>query len=139
MQGINKVILMGRLGRDPELRQTGQGKALCRFSIATNRSWRQGDSWQEQTDWHDVVLWDEQGERAARLLSRGDICAVEGRLTARSWEDAEGQRRRKVEVVASRFQLVSRTGAGREASSAPRDAGREARSVVAMPEGVNAQ
>ncbi len=137
MQGINKVILMGRLGRDPELRQTAQGRALCRFSIATGRNRRDGDQWVEDTDWHDIVMWEEQAERAGRVLGRGDLCAVEGRLGPRSWEDAQGQKRRTVEVVAQRFQLVSSNRQRREAAAQAPDAAQQARSEVALPNGVH--
>jgi len=136
MQGINKVILMGRLGKDPELRQTAQGRALCRFSIATGRNRRDGDQWVEETDWHDIVMWEEQAERAGRVLGRGDLCVVEGRLGPRSWEDAQGQKRRTVEVVAQRFQLVSSNRHRREASAEAPDAAQQARSEVALPGGV---
>lgn len=135
MQGINKVIIMGRLGQDPELRQTAQGRALCRFGLATHRPRRQGDEWVEETDWHDVVLWEEQAERAGRVLGRGDVCAVEGRLAPRSWEDAQGQKRRIVEVVATRFQLVFSNRRRREeqAAAQPPDPAQQARSEAAMP------
>ncbi len=133
MQGINRVILMGRLGKDPELRQTTRGKAMCRFSIATGRNRRQGDEWVEDTDWHDVVMWEEQAERAGRVLGRGDLCAVEGRLAPRSWEDGQGQRRRLVEVVAIRFELVSSNRRRREEQAAGPDAAQQARALTALP------
>ncbi len=133
MQGINKVIIMGRLGKDPELRQTAQGRAMCRFSIATGRNRRQGDQWVEDTDWHDVVLWEEQAERAGRVLGRGDLCSVEGRLSPRSWDDAKGQRRRVVEVVANRFDLVYSNRRRREEQAQVPDAAAQARSEAAMP------
>ena len=91
MQGINHVIIMGRLGRDPELRQTGSGRALCRFRLAVNRSWRSGDSWTEETDWIETVLWEERAERANRRLAKGDMVLVQGRISARSWQDMVGQ------------------------------------------------
>ncbi len=134
MQGINSVILMGRLGRDPELRQTSNGRALCRLSLATGRSRRQGEGWVEETDWHDVVLWETQAEHAERLLGKGDLCAVEGRIQCRSWQDAEGQKRRSVEIVGHRFHLVSSNRRNRQDHIPPRDAGAQARSQVAMPD-----
>jgi single-strand DNA-binding protein len=133
MQGINKVILMGRLGRDPELRQTASGKALCRLTIATNHKVRREGSWVEETDWHDVVLWEEQAERASRVLGSGDLCSVDGRLAPRVFEDAQGQRRRVVEVVANRWQLMSSNRPRREQQASAPDPAQEARSAVAMP------
>ncbi len=133
MQGINTVILAGRLGKDPEIRQTAQGKAVCKIGVATSRNRRTADGWMEETDWHDVVLWEEQAERAGRLLGRGDLCSFEGRLAPRSWEDAQGQRRRTVEVVARRFQLIKSARHRREQQAPPPDATQAARSVAAMP------
>jgi single-strand DNA-binding protein len=133
MQGINKVILMGRLGQDPEIRQTAQGRALCRFGLATRRSRRQGSEWVEETDWHDVVLWEQQAERAGRVLGRGDLCAVEGRLSPRTWQDPQGQKRKIVEVVATRFQLVSSNRARRQEQAEADDPAQQARAVTALP------
>ncbi len=134
MQGINKVILMGRLGGDPEVRQTAQGRALCKLRVATSRSRRQGDQWTEDTDWHDVVLWEEIAERAGRVLGRGDLCAFEGRLAPRSWEDGQGQRRRTVEVIANRYQLVQSNRHRREQQAPKPDAQQQARATAAMPD-----
>jgi single-strand DNA-binding protein len=132
MQGINKVFLVGRLGQDPELRQTAQGRALCRLRLATGRSRQDGERWVEETDWHDVVLWEAQAERAGRLLGRGDLCAVEGRLAPRSWQDAQGQRRHSVEVAAQRFQLVK---SNRERRAQQADAPEpHPRSAIALPD-----
>ena len=135
MQGINSVILMGHLGADPELRQTANGKTLCRLRLATNRSWRRGEEWVEETEWHDVVLWDLRAESANRRASKGSLCVVEGRLTSRSWEDAQGQRRKSVEVVGQRVTVVSpRPEAGRSASVSLAGGGSQgARSHVALP------
>jgi single-strand DNA-binding protein len=92
---------MGNLTRDPELRQTPNGQNVCSFSLALNRSYKGSDgNWQEATDYIDVVAWGPLGERVAQYLSKGRPCLVNGRLQSRSWEQ-EGQKRSKVEVVAS--------------------------------------
>jgi len=129
MQGINQVLLLGHLGNTPEVRRTTTGKACCRIRLATNRSSKREDEWVNETDWHDVVLWDELAERAGRVLAKGTLCLVEGRLAPRSWDDGEGKRHHVVEVAARRFSPLL---AGRP--SVPRDEGREARSQVAMPD-----
>ncbi|MFH1469414.1 MAG: single-stranded DNA-binding protein [Pseudomonadota bacterium] len=137
MQGINSVILMGRIGRDPDLRQTPQGKAVCRFSMATPHSRREGDGWVEEAEWHDIVLWEAQAERFHRLANKGDLCTVEGRLCPRTWTDAEGKRHWKVEVVGHRANLVY-TGRKPASQESPQpDPAQVARSSVAMPEHVD--
>ncbi len=99
-RSFNQVVLMGNLTRDPELRQTPNGQNVCSFSLALNRSYKGADgTWQEATDFIDVVAWGPLGERVAQYLSKGRPCLVNGRLQSRSWEQ-EGQKRSKVEVVA---------------------------------------
>jgi single-strand DNA-binding protein len=99
-RSFNQVILMGNLTRDPELRQTPNGQNVCSFSLALNRSYKGADgSWQEATDYIDVVAWGPLGERVAQYLSKGRPCLVNGRLQSRSWE-SDGQKRTKVEVNA---------------------------------------
>jgi len=99
-RSFNQVVLMGNLTRDPELRQTPNGQNVCSFSLALNRSYKGADgSWQEATDYVDVVAWGPLGERVAQYLSKGRPCLINGRLQSRSWEQ-EGQKRSKVEVVA---------------------------------------
>ena len=100
-RSFNQVILMGNLTRDPELRSTPNGQSVCSFSLALNRSYKGADgNWQEVTDYVDVVAWGPLGERVSQYLSKGRPCLVNGRLQSRSWEQ-EGQKRSKVEVVAS--------------------------------------
>ena len=99
-RSFNQVVLMGNLTRDPELRQTPNGQNVCSFSLALNRSYKGADgTWQEATDYIDVVAWGPLGERVAQYLSKGRPCLVNGRLQSRAWEQ-EGQKRSKVEVVA---------------------------------------
>ncbi len=99
-RSFNQVILMGNLTRDPELRQTPNGQNVCSFSLALNRSYKGADgTWQEATDYIDVVAWGPLGERVAQYLSKGRPCLVNGRLQSRQWE-TDGQKRSKVEVNA---------------------------------------
>ena len=97
---LNKVTLIGRLGRDPEMRYTASGTAVTTFTLATNR-FRQGQDGQpqEETDWHTIVTWDKLAETCNQFLSKGRLVFVEGHLQTRSWEQ-DGQKRYKTEVVA---------------------------------------
>jgi single-strand DNA-binding protein len=119
-RSINQVFLMGNLTRDPEVRQTPNGQSVCSFSLALNRSYKgQNDEWQEATDYIDIVAWAALGERVGQYLSKGRRCLVQGRLQSRSWEQ-EGQKRSKVEVVASDVTFLDSrpTGAGSDDSTA---------------------
>jgi len=113
-RSFNQVILMGNLTRDPELRQTPNGHSVTSFSLALNRSYKGADgSWQEATDYVDVVAWGPLGERVAQYLSKGRPCLVNGRLQSRSWDDKEtGAKRSKLEVVAQDVTFLG--GAGGE-------------------------
>ena len=111
-RSFNQVILMGNLTRDPELRQTPNGQNVCSFSLALNRSYKDGSGeWQEVTDYVDCVAWAGLAERVAQYLSKGRRCMVVGRLQSRSWEQ-EGQKRSKVEVLANDVTFLDSRGSG---------------------------
>lgn len=101
MSGINKVILVGRLGTDPEMKNTSTGQKVTRINLATSESWvnREGER-QEKTEWHRVVIWGKLAETCAQHLSKGRQVYVEGRLQTRSWETESGDKRYSTEVVA---------------------------------------
>ena len=110
---VNKVILIGNLGRDPEVRSTPSGQPVASFSLATNRRWRDRDgNRQEQTEWHNIVCWGRQAEIAGQYLTKGKQIYVEGRLQTRSWEDRQsGEKRYRTEIVCDNFQMLgSRSG-----------------------------
>ena len=111
-RGINKVILIGNLGRDPETRYTQSGSAVTTFSLATSDQWRDRETneQQERTEWHRVVCFARLGEIAGQYLRRGSKCYIEGRLQTRSWEDREGQTRYTTEVVARDMQMLDSRG-----------------------------
>ena len=111
--GINKVILIGNLGNDPEMRHTPNGAGVCEFRLATNEAWtdKQGQR-QERTEWHRVVVWGKKAEVCSKYLSKGRQVYVEGRLRTRSWEDKEGNKRYTTEVVANDVQFLG--GGGRD-------------------------
>ena len=106
---INKVILIGNLGRDPELRHLENGAAVAKFSIATNESYKdKTGEWQTQTEWHDIVLWRALAERAEKQLKKGKLVYIEGKLTHRKWTDKNDIVRYTTEVVANTFRLLEK-------------------------------
>ena len=115
MASVNKAILIGNLGRDPELRYTQGGQAVANFTLATNERWNDKDgNSQERTEWHRVVVWGKQAENCAQYLSKGRNVYIEGRIQTREWEDKEGQKRHTTEVVAQTVQFLGgpRPGGG---------------------------
>lgn len=111
MSGVNKVILVGRLGNDPEIRYTQQGVAVTNFNIATSETWvDKGGQKQERTEWHRIVVWGKMAETCSQYLAKGRQVFVEGRLQTRQWEDKEGGKRYTTEVVASTVQFLDRAG-----------------------------
>ncbi|WP_067070183.1 single-stranded DNA-binding protein [Roseateles chitosanitabidus] len=115
MASVNKVIILGNLGRDPELRYTPSGSAVCNVSIATTRNWksREGGERQEETEWHRVVFYDRLAEIAGEYLKKGRPVYVEGRLKTRKWQDKEGKDNYTTEIIAEQMQLLGgRDGGG---------------------------
>ncbi len=113
-RSVNQVMLMGNLTRDPELRQTPNGKDVVNFSLALNRAYRDSSGeWQEATDFIDIVAWGPLAERVAQYMSKGRRCLVQGRLQSRSWEQ-DGQKRNKVEVLAGDVTFLDGGGGGRD-------------------------
>jgi single-strand DNA-binding protein len=115
MASVNKVIVLGNLGRDPEVRYTPSGAAVCNLRIATTRNWKNKDSGEkmEETEWHSVVLYDRQAEIAGEYLKKGRPVYIEGRLKTRKWQDKEGVDRYTTEIVADSMQLLGgREGMG---------------------------
>ena len=127
MASVNKVILIGNLGRDPELRYTQGGQAVASFSIATTENFtKKSGERDERTEWHRIVAWGRTAELCAQYLSKGRSVYIEGRLQTREWENKEGQKQRTTEVVAQTVQFLggprgqgagpAREGEGREAA-----------------------
>ncbi len=119
---VNKVILLGRLGQDPELKYTPGGSAVCNFSLATTESWTdKGGQKQEKTEWHRVVVWGKLAELCNQYLSKGRQAFLEGRLQTRSWDDKDGNKRYTTEILASTVQFIggpsANTNAGAGASA----------------------
>lgn len=114
--GVNKVILIGNLGKDPELRYTPSGIAVANFSIATNERWKDKDgNYQDRTEWHRIVAWRKLAETVGEYLKKGSQVYIEGRLQTRTWEDQNGNKRSTTEIVADSLQMLGR----REGVSSP--------------------
>jgi len=114
-RSVNKVILLGNLGKDAETKFTPSGTAASNFTLATNRRWKdqQTGEWKEETEWHRCVLW--RSENRANYLTKGTPVYIEGRLQTRSWEDKDGQKRYTTEVVCEDLILLSSRGGGETA------------------------
>lgn len=111
MAGLNKVMLIGNLGKDPEMRYTANGSAVTTFSIACNRTFMSPEGERrEQTDWFDVVTWNKLAETCSQFLQKGRRAYVEGRLQTRSWEGQDGQKRYRTEVIAQTVLFLDRAG-----------------------------
>jgi len=112
---LNKVMVIGRLGKDPELRYTPGGASVCNFSVATSESWtdKSGQK-QEKTEWHRIVVWGKLAELCNQYLAKGRQCFVEGKLQTRSWDDQQGNKKYTTEVMANTVQFLggAQTNAG---------------------------
>ena len=107
MASVNKVIVLGNVGRDPELRYMQNGKAVCNISVATSRNWKDGNGEkQEETEWHRIVFYDRLAEIAGEYLKKGKPVYVEGRLKTRKWQDKEGKDQYTTEIIAESMQLL---------------------------------
>ena len=130
MAGVNKAILIGNLGRDPEMRYTPEGLAIANFSIATSEEWKDkntGDK-RERTEWHRIVAFGRLGEICGEYLSKGKKVYIEGRIQTRDWEDKEGVKRYTTEIVAAQMQMLDPKG------SVDRSRSNAAPSMPDMPE-----
>jgi single-strand DNA-binding protein len=109
MASVNKVFLIGNLGRDPEVRYTGSGTAVASLSLATTERFKnKKGEWEDRTEWHNVIFWGRLAEIAGEHLSKGKTVYVEGRLQTRKWQDRDGKDRYTTEIVAEKMQMLSR-------------------------------
>ncbi len=112
MTSFNKVILLGNLTRDPEVRYTPNGIAVASFAIAVNRKYKQGDETKEEVSYIDIVVFGKQAESCGQYISKGDSVLIDGRLQQRRWETEEGQKRNKIEVVAQSVNFMPKRSSG---------------------------
>ena len=110
MAGVNKVIIVGNLGRDPEIKYTQSNVPVANFSVATSESWKDKATgeWQEKTEWHRIVAWRHLAERAEKYLRKGKQVYIEGKIETRKWQGQDGQDRYTTEIVAREMQLLGR-------------------------------
>lgn len=120
-KSVNKVILVGRLGRDPELKYTASGTAYVRFSMATDDSWtdRTSGERQERTEWHTIVAWEKLAEICGQYLSKGRLVYIEGSIQSRQWDDQEGNKRTSFEIRARDMVLLGPPPDGQRKPAAP--------------------
>ena len=119
MSGVNKVIIVGRLGADPEVKTISAGSTVTRLNVATSEAWTGKDGQkQERTEWHRVTVWGKLAEICGKHLSKGRQVYVEGRLQTRSWEDAQGQKKYATEIVANTVQFLGSNGQEKSGASA---------------------
>jgi single-strand DNA-binding protein len=113
MSGVNKVILVGYLGRDPEVRFTKSNQAVASFSLATTEKWTGKDgNKEERTEWHRIVAWGKLGEICGEYLEKGKQVYIEGRLQTREWEDNDGNKKQTTEIVANIMTMLGQAGSG---------------------------
>jgi len=141
-RGVNKVILIGNLGADPEVRYTPDGAQVANFNLATSESWndRTSGEKQERTEWHRLVVWRKLAEIAGQYLKKGSKIYIEGKLQTRSWEDQSGQKRYTTEVVVNELQMLdSRGEGGGGGGGISRDPGPAAQPEYGPPPGAAAE
>ena len=113
MASLNKVMLIGNLGKDPEVRYTASGTAVASFSLATSEKFKnKSGEWEEKTEWHNVTLWARLAEIAGEYLAKGKTVYIEGRLQTRKWQDRDGKDRYTTEIVGEKMQMLSGKGEG---------------------------
>ena len=124
---VNKVILVGNLGKDPEVRFTGGGKAVAKFPIATSEQWNDAEGGrQERTEWHNIVVWGKQGETCGQYLSKGRQVYVEGSIRTHSYDDKDGNKRYMTEIIAQRVRFLGGGERGERGAGAARGGGASA-------------
>lgn len=120
MSSLNKAMLIGRLGKDPEIRYTQDGSPVANFSLATSDFWTdKSGTRQEKTEWHNIVAWKRLADLSKRYLAKGRQVFVEGRIRTRDWDDKDGNKRRTTEIIANQIVLLGSRPEGMEAGAAP--------------------
>jgi single-strand DNA-binding protein len=127
MASLNKVMLIGNLGKDPEVRYTASGTAVASFSLATSERFKnKTGEWEERTEWHNITLWGRLAEIAGEYLAKGKTVYIEGRLQTRKWQDRDGRDRYTTEIIGDRMQMLSGKGEVGSKQGAGRPEGQEA-------------
>ena len=119
---VNKAIIIGNLGKDPEMKTLANGTGLCKFSVATSETWLKDGEKQESTEWHNIVVWGKQAEACGKYLAKGRKVYVEGKIQTRSWDDDSGQKHYMTEIKADKVVFLGSKG---DAPSSGREQGRQ--------------
>jgi single-strand DNA-binding protein len=120
MSSLNKVMLIGHLGKDPEVRYTPDGAAVASFSLATSENWTdKNGTRQERTEWHNIVAWSKLADLSKRFLTKGRQVYIEGRIQSRDWNDRDGNKRRTTEIIATQLVLLGSRSQGMENNAQP--------------------
>jgi single-strand DNA-binding protein len=137
MAGINKAIIVGRLGKDPEMRYMPDGTAVANFSVATSEDWKDKTTGEkkERTEWHRIVAFRKLGEICGEYLSKGKLVYIEGRIQTRAWDDKDGNKRYTTEIVASDMQMLGSKDEGAKRNTAEFDSGSRGGGNFARSEG----
>lgn len=138
---VNKVILAGNLTRDPETRTTSSGQSVTSFGLATNRFWvnKENGEKQKQTEFHNVTAWGKLGELAQEYLKKGNLAYIEGRLQTNSWEDQQGNKRSKTEIIAERLQFGPKSGGQSKDYNEEQDDQKNQQEEKSSPEEINVE
>ena len=122
MSSLNKVMLIGNLGKDPEIRYTPEGTPVANFSLATSENWTdKSGSRQEHTEWHNIVAWNRLADLSKKYLSKGRQVYIEGRIRSRDWNDRDGNKRRTTEIIATQMVLLGSRSQSMDAGTQPMD------------------
>jgi single-strand DNA-binding protein len=120
MSSLNKVMLIGHLGKDPEIRYTPDGAAVASFSLATSDNWTdKNGTRQERTEWHNIIAWSKLADLSKRFLTKGRQVYIEGRIQSREWNDRDGNKRRTTEIIATQMVLLGSRSQGTDAGAPP--------------------
>ena len=119
MASINRVILIGNLGKDPETKDTPSGMKITKFSIATSESYKKGDNWDTKTEWHNIVLFNKQAEYASDTLKKGMTIYLEGKISTNTWEDNTGKKNYRTEIIGNLIKNLTTKRQGEYNSSEP--------------------
>jgi single-strand DNA-binding protein len=134
MSSLNKVMLIGNLGKDPEIRYTPEGSAVATFSLATSETWTdKSGNRQEHTEWHTIVAWSKLADLAKRYLAKGRQVYIEGKIRSRDWNDRDGNKRRTTEVIANQMVLLGSRPQGMDAGAQPMDSSAKTASDSSEP------
>ncbi len=136
---LNEVRIMGNMTRDPELRTTSTGTSVCNFSVATNRRYQQNNEWKEEVEFHNVVIWGQRAESFTQRARKGTRVYIEGRLQTRSWEDQNGSKQFKTEIIVSKLILIDRYERGERSSESYGESPSSSKSVTETKPKVEAE